>query len=136
MDIWQFLEHLAEILAVLTPLCGFVYFVWLQQVKPRLDASRAEQEKTQAAIADLTEKVKWLKDDRDRQHDEVGKILKTDIQLAEVFQMMVEAMQTEGLANWIDSHHFSEVAANVEAKVEALEKQVTEAPKRRPKQSN
>jgi chromosome segregation ATPase len=60
MDVWQVVGHLAEILAVLTPLCAFGYFVWRQQVKPRLDAFRAEQEKARAAIADLSTRIAWL----------------------------------------------------------------------------
>jgi chromosome segregation ATPase len=81
-----FLQTTATVLAILTPLCAFGYFVW-RLVKPRLDALRndwnilhlninsllMDRFEAKKAIADITTRLAQLQEymaDMERQQDE------------------------------------------------------------------
>jgi chromosome segregation ATPase len=59
MGVWQTVEGVAAVVAILGSVGTFVALVW-RRIKRVLDARRADRERTQTAIADLSIRVEEL----------------------------------------------------------------------------
>jgi hypothetical protein len=120
----QTLQNLAALVIIL----GFVGTLaaggW-RLIKRVINDQRIEREKTQAAIAELAAHLEWLEKIVKENDEYVRKFHELSMKTDEAVIMMADAMQSANLADFIDSNQLRDVTA----KVEELEKQLTEVTK-------